>query len=87
MKIALHKNFEKQYQKLRPNEKKRFKARRDLFLQNPYHPLLNNHSLQGKYKGYRSVNIGGDLRVIYELIDENTAYFVAIDTHSKLYFS
>ncbi|OGZ56318.1 MAG: hypothetical protein A3H64_00535 [Candidatus Ryanbacteria bacterium RIFCSPLOWO2_02_FULL_45_11c] len=87
MKIVLHKNFEKQYKKLHQNEKKRFKVRRDLFLQNPYHPLLNNHSLQGKYKGYRSINIGGDLRAIYELIDEDIGYFVTIDIHSKLYFS
>ena len=87
MKIVLHKNFEKQYAKLRPNEKKRFKARRDIFLISPYHRILNNHPLQGTYKGYRSINVGGDLRVIYKLLDENTAYFVVIDTHSNLYAS
>ncbi|PIS05109.1 MAG: hypothetical protein COT81_02995 [Candidatus Buchananbacteria bacterium CG10_big_fil_rev_8_21_14_0_10_42_9] len=85
MKIVFHRNFEKQYKKLRLAEKKRFKQRKDIFLQNPYHPLLNNHPLRGKYKGYRSLSIGGNLRAVYELIDDEVAYFVAIDTHSKLY--
>ena len=85
MKIILHKHFERQYKKLRPGKRKRFKERKDIFLQDPYHPTLNNHPLQGRYKGYRSINVGGDLRAIYELIGDDTAYFVAIDTHSKLY--
>ncbi|OGZ44345.1 MAG: hypothetical protein A3J55_03550 [Candidatus Ryanbacteria bacterium RIFCSPHIGHO2_02_FULL_45_17b] len=85
MKILLHKNFEKQYKKLRPGEKKRFKKQRDLFLQNPHHPLLNNHTLQGLYKGYRSINVGGNLRLIYKVIDPTIAYFVALGTNSELY--
>ena len=85
MKIILHKHFERQYKKLRPGARKRFKERKDIFLQDPYHPTLNNHPLQGRYKGYRSINVGGDVRAVYELIDDDTAYFVAIATHSKLY--
>lgn len=85
MKIILHKGFEKQYKKLRPNEKRRFKERRNIFLQNPDDPILHNHPLRGKYKGYRSINIGGDLRIIYSLIAEDMAYFIAINTHNKLY--
>ncbi len=84
MKIKLHKNFEKKYQKLRLNEKKKFKERRDLFLQDEFSPVLNNHSLNGKYLGCRSINITGDLRVIYKK-NHNEATFVAIDSHSNLY--
>lgn len=85
MKIVLHKNFEKQYSKLQPTEKKRFKQRKDIFLIDPYDPVLNNHPLRGKYKGYRSINVGGDLRAIYSLLKDDIAFFVAIDTHSNLY--
>ena len=45
MKIFLHKNFVRKYAKLRRNEKAKFKERRDLFLEDPYDPLLNNHAL------------------------------------------
>ncbi|MBU1091248.1 type II toxin-antitoxin system mRNA interferase toxin, RelE/StbE family [Patescibacteria group bacterium] len=85
MRIILHKNFNKKYKKLRLNEKKKFKGRRNLFLKNPFHPTLNNHPLHGKYVGYRSIGITGDLRVIYELLNKNTAFFVDMDIHSNLY--
>ena len=85
MKIILHRNFKKQYKKFRDEERRRFKERRDLFLKNPFHQLLNNHPLYEVYKGYRSINIGGDLRIIYEEIDHSTAQFILIDTHSNLY--
>ncbi|MBI4128863.1 MAG: type II toxin-antitoxin system mRNA interferase toxin, RelE/StbE family [Parcubacteria group bacterium] len=85
MKIVFHKHFEKKYTNLRPADKKRFKERSALFMHDPYDPVLNNHPLRGKYKGYRSINVGGDLRAIYTLINDDTAFFVAIDTHSNLY--
>lgn len=85
MKILFHKHFEKQYTNLRASEKERFKKRIELFIQDQFDPLLGNHSLRGKYEGYRSINITGDLRAIYKEIRINTFLFVAIDTHSKLY--
>lgn len=84
MRIKLHKNAEKQYKKLKLAEKKKFKERRDLFLEDEFNPVLNNHSLKGKYLGYRSINITGDLRAIYKK-DGMDIIFVAIDSHSNLY--
>ena len=85
MKIVLHRNFKKQYRKLNEAEQRRFRERRDLFLQNLFHLLLNNHALHGEYEGYRSFNVGGDLRVIYEEIAPDIVQFIIIDTHSNLY--
>ncbi len=85
MKIRFHKNFEKQYAKLRVSEKKKAQDRLQLFLQNPSNPQLNNHPLKGKYLDYRSINITGDLRAIYKYISEDECIFVAVDTHSNLY--
>lgn len=82
--IKLHKNFIKQYQKLRLSEKIKFKERRNLFLQDEFNPILNNHPLKGKYLGYRSINITGDLRVIYKRL-KDYVIFVTIDSHSNLY--
>lgn len=82
--IILHANFKKRYKKLRFVEKKKFKERRSIFLQNPFHLILNNHPLQGKYKGYRSINITGDLRAIYKN-KNGSVIFVDIDTHSNLF--
>ena len=85
MKIILHKNFKKQYRKLKAGEKRKFKERKDIFLQNQFHPLLNNHALRGEYAGFRSINITGDLRALYKPMNKHTAYFIIIDTHGNLF--
>lgn len=85
MKIFVNKNFVKKYNKLQSSDKKRFKIRRNIFLQDPYNPVLNNHSLHGKYVGYRSISVTGNLRIIYKFLGKNTVLFVEIGTHSDLY--
>ena len=59
-----------------------------LFSKNSNDPQLNNHALQRRWKGYRSIDITADWRAIYkerELDEEIIAYFVAIGTHKRLY--
>jgi len=58
------------------------------FTDNPHNSRLNNHSLKGKWKGYRSINVTSDWRAIYTEKREGKdtiAYFVAIGTHEQLY--
>ncbi len=83
--VRFHRNFEKQYKKLKKREKNRFKERIKLFLRDEFDPILNNHPLKGKYKGYRSIDVTGDLRAIYKRIVGGSAVFVAINNHSNLY--
>jgi len=85
MKICFHKNFDKQFGKLRANEKKKVEERLQIFLENPFNPILENHPLKGKYTDYRSINITGDLRAIYKFLNENECIFIAVDNHSNLY--
>ena len=65
--FILHKNFEKSYSKQSALIKKAFIERRNLFLIDQQHPLLNNHTLHGKWIGYRSINITGDIRVVFKV--------------------
>ncbi len=85
MKIHLHKNFEKKFRKLQPGVKQKFRERRDLFLENPFHPLLRNHPLMSNREGQWSINITGDWRVAYIWKAHDTVVFLDIDTHSNLY--
>ena len=85
MKIVFHRDFEKEYKKLTEKVKLKVKEKNLLFVVDPYNPSLNNHSLHGKYMGYRSFNITGDVRIVYKLLNNNTALFAEIGTHSKLY--
>jgi len=85
MKIIFHKNFEREYKKLSEDIKSKVKEKNFLFMVDPYSLILNNHVLNGKYFGYRSFNVTGDIRIIYKLINKDTALFSEIGTHSKLY--
>ena len=85
MTVVFHRNFKKRYRKLRSEEQTRCDERINLFIQNPLSPLLNNHTLTGDYENYRSINIGGDLRAIYEPVSKNISLFVALGTHNELY--
>lgn len=85
MRTIFHKEFNKQYTKLPEAQKKRFEKAIIQFRHEPHHPDLYNHDLTGRWKGHRSIAFGGDRRAHYKLLDEHTALFVAIGTHSQLY--
>ena len=82
--IIYHKDFTKDFKKLSPKIKEKFKDRLTLFEKDEFNPVLNNHSLKGKYLGYRSINVSGDIRAIFKS-DFQSALFVAINKHSNLY--
>ena len=83
--IRLHKDFKKQFNKLTESQKRKFRKRRNILLQDKFNPVLNNHALKGKYGGYKSINISGDLRVIYTESSGDNVLFVTIGSHSNLY--
>ena len=85
MKLRFHKRFIKGYNFLDQKIKVAFQERLKLFFDNPYHPKLKNHPLKGKWYGYRSINISGDIRAVYKLNGDEEVIFIAIGSHSYLY--
>ena len=83
--IQTTKNFDKQYAKLQPKTKIQFKKRIELFSLNPFEATLRNHPLKGKYLGYRSIDITGDIRALYIVKADVIIVFGFIGTHSQLY--
>jgi addiction module RelE/StbE family toxin len=84
MKLAFSRQFVKQAKKLPPAIRERLQERIALFLYNPLHAQLQNHSLKGPFQKYRSINITGDIRALY-LQQGEEAIFDAVGTHSQLY--
>lgn len=85
MEIILHKNFKKKFKKLSPKIKRNYYERVEMFLKEPHNPILSNHSVDFIYPGWRSINITGDYRVLFEPQSENIVMFMKIGTHSELY--
>lgn len=84
MQYVLSKRFEKDFAKLPITTKKKAIATLEKFIANPQNPTLKNHSLSGKWKGHFSINVTGDTRAVYFVIEANVVRFVAIGSHSEL---
>jgi addiction module RelE/StbE family toxin len=84
MPFILNKRFKKAFLR-QPNKiQEKFIERMRLFVADPFDQQLRNHALSGKYIGLRSIDITGDIRAVYELIND-TAVFITIGTHTQLY--
>jgi addiction module RelE/StbE family toxin len=85
MQYILSKRFEKDFAKLPTPIKKKTIATLEKFMIDPQNPSLRNHGLSREWKGHFSINVTGDTRSVYFVIEENTVRFVAIGSHSELY--
>ncbi len=80
-----HRRFDKRYAKLPKKVQERFKDRRNIFLSNPFDPILENHPLTGEYAGCRSINVTGDYRAIFYHVSDSIVRFIKIGTHHELF--
>jgi len=85
MQIKFSKIFEKQLGKAPVSVTLVFEERFQIFLLNKQSPILNNHQLKGKYQGFKSINVGGDWRAIFQELSNGDVYFAFFGTHSQLY--
>jgi addiction module RelE/StbE family toxin len=83
--IQTTKGFDKQYAKLAPKVKIKFKSQLSIFVVDPFDATLRNHALKGKYLGYRSIDITGNVRAVYTVKENTIIIFGFIGSHSQLY--
>lgn len=85
MLLISSRNFDNEVEKLTQKFKIILKDKLALFKVEPYNKIFNNHKLKGSLKTYRSINITGDYRVIYEQLNHETVRLIRIGSHSELY--
>lgn len=85
MKVRFHRNFRTGYARLPAGIRNQFKKRLKLFLDDPFHPLMDNHALHGERRQFQSINVTGDFRAICRVLGDDSVEFVIIDTHGNLY--
>ena len=85
MAVSFAKKFTKQYNKLSDKQQQQFARRLRLFMVNQNQPLLRRHALKGKYAGYYSIDVAGDLRAILRHTFKDQVIFSLIVMHSQLY--
>ncbi len=85
MQVQYSSTFKKQYKKLSIKLQTQFDQRLHLLLSEPNSPRLRVHPLRGKYIGYWSMSVTGDLRALYLRQGAEIIIFSLIGTHSELY--
>lgn len=88
MNVVYDPDFLEKLKKVDVRIRKSIKEKILLFSNSPNDPQLDNHPLQEKYQGYKSIDITFDYRAIYKEVQiggEIVAYFVVLGTHKELY--
>ncbi len=80
MEVKFHKNFKKKFKKLSVKIQEQFYERLELFFQNKFDKILNNHSVDKAFPNCNSLNVSGDYRTIFE-DHADLAIFITIGTH------
>ena len=84
MEIIYRKKFKKAFKKQSKKVQDKFFERVEVLQNDQFHHSLNNHALSGEFKGVRSFDVTGDIRVHYIAIDD-VAILLTIGSHSELY--
>lgn len=88
MKLLYKKTFTKSYQDLSEKLRDKVKSVLRKFMENPTDKELHNHGLEWEYKWKRSIDVTGDIRIIFKEISKWKYEIVEIHdvwTHSQLY--
>ncbi len=85
MTIQYSAGFDQQFARLPKTLKRKATDCIELFLDDPKHEALRRHALGEEWAGYYSISADEDLRLHFKLLDDDTAFFVAVGTHSQLY--
>jgi len=74
-------DFKKEVYRFSPKQKKKISYRVDLFLKDPFIPLLKTHKLKGKLKNYWSFSVSANLRIMFRFADKESVEFIDLGTH------
>jgi len=82
MKIFYSSKFAREYRKLPLRVKKIAEKKEQIFRRNPFDSRLKTHKLKGNLKGFLSFSVNRKYRIIFEIINSNTAWFYSVGEHS-----
>ena len=76
----------RKFLKKHPNQFQKYAKAITILEQNPFHPSLRLHKLQGELKEYHSVSIDMKYRVIIDfIIIDEVVYLIDIGDHDEVY--
>ena len=81
MDIIYSSKFAREYKKLPKNIKTLAEEQEKIFRKDPFDSRLKTHKLKGRLEDFWSFSINREYRIIFELKDSNTVWFLSVGTH------
>lgn len=85
MRVDTLKQYDKAWSKLSNQQQKRALKALELFMNSPHQPNLRLHQLKGSLYPQYSISAGGDLRIHFFKISEDSIVLTLVGTHAQLY--
>jgi len=85
LEIVITEEFEKRYQQLPKNIKRKAEKQEKIFRNNPFHPSLHTEKLMTKRKNIWSFRIDKKYRIIFRFLDKNRVVFLTVGPHDWVY--
>ncbi|MBD2311014.1 type II toxin-antitoxin system YafQ family toxin [Desertifilum sp. FACHB-1129] len=88
MEVSFSSAFKRAFKKKikgNPDLEVRFWQKLELFIIDPFEPILKTHKLSGKLKDLWSFSVEYDERVVLYFTDDERAVFVDIGSHDEVY--
>ena len=88
MLVAYESSFKRDYKKWikqNPGKAKLLQGVIDLFILDPFHPLLKTHKLKGRLKECYAFTVEYALRIIFYFEDVAHAIFLSLGSHDEVY--
>jgi hypothetical protein len=76
MRAVFSPQFKQRAKKLPAATQRKLKSRLALFMEDPYNSLLENTAFAGDWGNYRTISIAAASRAVFQLLPQDTAYFI-----------
>lgn len=86
--LIWYKSFTRDFKKIikkKPDLREKLREALELFVKDPYHPLLGTHKLSGKLKGHHSFGLSYDCRVVIKFLDQDKVALISVGKHEEVY--
>lgn len=85
MKIYTTAYFRKKIKKIPDTIKKKMIRREQIFITNPFYPILDTHKLHGKLKEEFAYSIDDSYRIKFVFIENGDVLYTDVGTHNEVY--
>jgi addiction module RelE/StbE family toxin len=85
MKLRFKKKFQKRIIKMPHEIQNRVKSVLKILVETPYNESLRRHQLKGKLRGFETINVGGDIRLLIFSATNEIVDVIDVGSHSYFY--